>query len=291
MNKPVQPAIVADPTVADAAARAFGDLAAGWFERGGAAGTDAAPRRELLLRTLGELGFTDALPSPQAREHWPDAAILLRAQARAALPVDMALLFATGDRAASIGYDPEAYACGHAAPAPADPAAAAALALGRCLQIGAAMDAALELSLGYVQDRKQFGRPLAQFQAIQHGLAIAAEEVAASTALAELALARMAREGPDAATLPALLDAAALVAGHAVDVVLDVCHQVHGAIGFTREYALHRHSLDLLRWRDHLLALRGGEPGCAERLGDAAFAAQGLWRAVTASMKPGDTHG
>ena len=51
-----------------------------------------------------------------------------------------------------------------------------------------------------------------------------------------------------------LLDAAAVVADRAVDVVYDICHQVHGAIGFTREYALHRHSLDLLRWRDALVS-------------------------------------
>jgi alkylation response protein AidB-like acyl-CoA dehydrogenase len=90
--------------------------------------------------------------------------------------------------------------------------------------------------------------------------------------------------------MAALLDAAAVVAGRAVDVVYDVSHQVHGAIGFTQEYALHRHSLDLLRWRDHLQLLRGGELRCAERLGDAALEAGSLWRAVTSVMKPGDSH-
>jgi acyl-CoA dehydrogenase len=274
------PALAIDPMVVDAAARAFDGLAAKWF-----AGEPSAEKRNALLQAVIELGFADALPAADAREAWLDAAAIRRAQARAAAPVDMARLLVTGDRAASIAYDPGRYACSSTAPAVAEDKAAA-LALGRCLQITGAMVAALELSVQYVQDRKQFGQPLAKFQAIQHSLAIAAEEIAACTALTDLALACAAREGIASARLPALLDAAAVVADRAVDVVYDVCHQVHGAIGFTREYALHRHSLDLLRWRDELQLLRGGELRAAERLGDRALAAGGVWRAVTALMKP-----
>jgi acyl-CoA dehydrogenase len=277
------PALAIDPMVVDAAARAFDGLAAKWF-----AGEPSAEKRNALLQAVIELGFADALPAADAREAWLDAAAILRAQARAAAPVDMARLLVTGDRAASIAYDPGRYACSSTAPAVAEDKAAA-LALGRCLQITGAMVAALELSVQYVQDRKQFGQPLAKFQAIQHSLAIAAEEIAACTALTDLALACAAREGIASARLPALLDAAAVVADRAVDVVYDVCHQVHGAIGFTREYALHRHSLDLLRWRDALLLMRGGELRAAERLGDQALAAGGVWRAVTALMKPEKT--
>ncbi len=280
MRAAPQPALAFDAMVVDAAGRAFDDLAAKWH-----AGEPSAEKRNALLQAVIELGFADALPGADAREAWLDAAVILRAQARAAAPVDMARLLVTGDRAASIAYDPGRYACTAAAPALADDKAAA-LALARCLQITGAMDAALELSVQYVQDRKQFGQPLAKFQAIQHGLALAAEEIAACTALSDVALACAARQGISAARMPALLDAAAVVADRAVDVVFDVCHQVHGAIGFTREYALHRHSLDLLRWRDELALLRGGELRAAERLGDAALEAGGVWRAVTALMKP-----
>lgn len=279
----LQPALAVDPMVVDAAARAFDDLAAKWF-----AGEPTAEMRNALLQAVIELGFADALPAPDAREAWLDAAAILRAQARAAAPVDMARLLASGDRAASIAYDPGRYACPGAAPAVAGDRALA-LALGRCLQITGAMESALELSVQYVQDRRQFGQPLAKFQAIQHSLAIAAEEIAACTTLTDVALACAAREGIAGARMAALLDAAAVVANRAVDVVYDVCHQVHGAIGFTREYALHRHSLDLLRWRDELALLRGGELRAAERLGDRALAAGGVWRAVTALMKPEKT--
>jgi acyl-CoA dehydrogenase len=280
-NEALQPAIAIDPMVADAAARAFDGLAAKWF-----AGQATADTRKALLQAVVDLGFADALPEPDGRAAWLDSAAILRAQARAAVPIDMALLLATGERDASIAYDPGRYACAASLPEPAGPAASAALALGRCLQITGAMEAALDLSVQYVRDRKQFGQPLAKFQAIQHSLAIAAEEIAACGAITDLALACAAREGIGSARMTALLDAAAVVADRAVDVVYDVCHQVHGAIGFTREYALHRHSLDLLRWRDALVLLRGGELRAAERLGDAALAAGGVWRAVTAVMKP-----
>jgi hypothetical protein len=289
---PLRPVLSADPMVQDAAGRAFSDLAADWFriETASSTGATQQQRRQTLLQVVTDLGLADALPSPDTREAWADAAVIIRAQARAAAPIDMAVLLATGDRPASIAQDPEVYECPASIDKPGDANAASALALARCLQICAAMEAALDLSLQYVQDRKQFGRPLAKFQAIQHSLAIAAEEVAASAALTDLALACMAREGCASARLPALLDAAAVVLGHAIDVVYDASHQVHGAIGFTREYALHRHSLNLLRWRDHLHLLRGGELRCAERLGDAALQAQGVWRAVTALMKSGDSH-
>jgi len=276
------PVLAADALVEEAASRTFSGLAEKWFA--------GRITREDLLAAVEQLGFADASPTSDG-EGWLAAAAIIRAQARAAAPIDMALLLVTGERAAAIAYDPCAYACAAGARAPASPAALAALSLGRCLQIGAAMGAALELSIRYVQDRRQFGRALAQFQAIQHSLALAAEEVAAFSAITDLALACAAREGIASKRLPALLDAAALVAGQAVNVVYDMTHQVHGAIGFTQEYALHRHSLGLLRWRDHLHLARGGDIGCAERLGDAALEAGSAWRAVTATMTPGAPHG
>ena len=44
-----------------------------------------------------------------------------------------------------------------------------------------ALEQALQIAVGYVLERKQFGQPLAKFQAIQHQLAVMATEVAAST--------------------------------------------------------------------------------------------------------------
>lgn len=284
----IEPLLRADPMVREAATRAFDDLARHWHA--GESDDGRNPRqadRDALLEKVLALGFADALPSPDDREAWPDAAEIIRAAARAAVPVDMAMLLATGDRAAALAPRDGPYRPAHVGLPAFSPDVTRALALGRVLQIGAAMEAALELSLVYVQDRKQFGQALARFQAIQHGLALVAEETAACQAISELALACAARDGLGAPRMAGLLDAAALVAGRGVEVTYDICHQVHGAIGYTREYALHRHSLDLLFWRDQLMALRGGELRAAEHLGEAAHAAGSVWRAVTDLMKPG----
>lgn len=284
----IEPVLAPDAMVREAAIRAFDDLARGWHAEDSADGTDPrSAARAALLEKVVALGFADALPTPDDREAWTGAAEIIRAAARAAMPIDMALLLATGDRDASIAPRTAPYRPAHVGLPAYSPDLTRALALGRALQIGAAMEAALELSIAYVQDRKQFGEALARFQAIQHSLALAAEETAACQAISDLALACAVREGPDCDRLSGLLDAAALVCGRGVDVVYDICHQVHGAIGTTREYALHRHSLDLLFWRDQLMALRGGELRAAEHLGEAALGAGSLWRSVTDLMKPG----
>ena len=271
------PIVLMDTLLHDAAKRAFSDLARRWLA------SDSA--RDGLLAAVEQLGFADALPAPDDLEAWPSAAAIIRAQARSAAPIDMALLLATGDRAGSISRA-GVYDCASGAAVPDSAAALAALSLGRCLQIAEALQACLDMSLQYVQDRRQFGQPLAKFQVIQHGLAVAAEEVAACGAISDLALACAVREGVLTARMSALLDAAAVVAARSVDVVYDICHQVHGAIGFTQEYPLHRHSIHLLHWRDHLQLLRGGELICAERLGEVALEQGSVWGAVTALMNP-----
>jgi acyl-CoA dehydrogenase len=52
-------------------------------------------------------------------------------------------------------------------------------------------------------------------------------------------------------------------------------HQVHGAIGFTKEYILHRYTLRLLGWRDDF----GNESHWAVELGNriAKCGADDLW--------------
>jgi len=92
------PILAVDELVHDTATRAFADLSRRWFSH--------SSTREDLLATVEQLGFKDALPSPDGRDAWPTAAALIRAQARFATPIDMALLLATGDRAGSISQLP-----------------------------------------------------------------------------------------------------------------------------------------------------------------------------------------
>ena len=55
---------------------------------------------------------------------------------------------------------------------------------------------------------------------------------------------------------------------------------MHGAIGFTEEYDLHRVTVPLMRWR----GAHGNDAYWAERLGRqaAGFGGRGLWDAMTA---------
>lgn len=251
-----------DPMVDEAANRLFGEL--------GPEARQAADRGEsfdTLRNALDEAGFDHALGGLDARDDWPAAAAILRAQARHGAPTDMAeaLLANAIDQDAQASADQRQRA----------------LALARCIQAGGAMEAALELSIRYVCDRQQFGQALARFQAIQHSLAVTAELIAAASSATSFALAALIDEGIDAERCGAAIDVAAIVTADAIASTYENCHQVHGAIGFTIEYSLHHHTLDLLRWRDELEACTGGSMRGAERLGAAVVSEGGLWLAVT----------
>ena len=117
-------------------------------------------------------------------------------------------------------------------------------ALLRTAQISGAMQASLQLAVDYVNERTQFGRPLAKFQVIQHDLARLAEQVAAVKCAA--AAASLAADHDPA---PFEIAAARLRSNMAVPLVNSIAHQVHGAIGFTREYPLHKYTQSMTAWR------------------------------------------
>ncbi|GAB2864148.1 hypothetical protein GCM10022221_75300 [Actinocorallia aurea] len=111
-------------------------------------------------------------------------------------------------------------------------------ALLRSARVIGAMRAALRLAVRHTGDRTQFGRPLRDFQAVSQNLARAASRLA----LAESALAR-ATDGYGVAALRVVLATAA-------EDVAAACHQVHGAIGVTREHSLHHFTRLLWAARD-----------------------------------------
>ena len=146
-------------------------------------------------------------------------------------------------------------------------------ALVRAQQMVGAMERCLEYALAYANERKQFGRPLAKFQAIQHMLAEAAGEYAASAAAADGAAEAWGSAG--------FAQAAALAksrVGEAAGKVAATCHQVHGAMGFTHEHPLHFSTRRLWSWRDEF----GSEAYWQEALGRAVCAGGGeaLWDAL-----------
>lgn len=143
-----------------------------------------------------------------------------------------------------------------------------------------AMGRALALSIEHVNTRQQFGRPLGKFQAVQQSLAVLACEVAAVDAAAAAMAARLDATGIDAEAADFEIAAAKLRANRAVGVVTALAHQVHGAIGFTAEYDLHRATVPLMRWRSE----HGNDSFWAAKLGRqvAGAGGRGLWESLTA---------
>ncbi len=126
-------------------------------------------------------------------------------------------------------------------------------ALVRSIQLAGALDQALRLSVAYAGQREQFGRPISRFQAVQQMLATMAGQVAGARAAVDAAVGD---------PRPEAIRIAKARASEAAGLVARLAHQVHGAMGFTEEYALHRSTKRLWAWRDeyghegaHALAL------------------------------------
>ncbi len=93
----------------------------------------------------------------------------------------------------------------------------------------------------YATERVQFGKPLGKQQAVQQMIALLADNSLAAIAITDAAAANPS---------PRLIAAARARLGEASDCAIEVGHQVHGAIGFTREYALNYRTRNLIAWRD-----------------------------------------
>lgn len=157
-------------------------------------------------------------------------------------------------------------------------------ALARTVQIAGAMEWALELSLVHARERRQFGRPIGRFQAVQHALANLAGEVAAAGAAAEAAV-RSAEQVQTPAEALFEVASAKLRASEAAGKVAEIAHQVHAAIGFTERHVLRHATLRLWSWREEF----GSETFWAERLGGlvARRGPEGLWPTITAPTPAG----
>lgn len=151
--------------------------------------------------------------------------------------------------------------------------AAAAL---RALQIAGALTQVLDLSVQYANERVQFGRPLGKFQAVQQNLAVLAGWVVTATAAADIG-AEALIEGPTMLPIAVAKARTSEAAGSAAA----IAHQVHGAMGFTREHRLHTFTRRLWSWRDEF----GNEGYWHRQLGRLTFAAgaDGWWPMVTAT--------
>ena len=102
--------------------------------------------------------------------------------------------------------------------------------------VGAAQGA-LGHAQRYMQERKQFGKTLASFQALQFKLVDMATELVAARQMVRLAASKLDAGAPDASTYCAMAKRFATDAGF--NVINDAL-QLHGGYGYIREYPLER---------------------------------------------------
>lgn len=145
--------------------------------------------------------------------------------------------------------------------------------LSRLALITGATDRVVEMTVAYAGERQQFGRRISSFQAVSQQLAVMVAEAAALALASDAAVAKYEpgrwRE----------IAAAKVIAGRAIALITKSAHQVHGAIGLTKEYDLQLYSRRLWAWRMEY----GSGREHAAHLGHVALSegSQVLWTTLT----------
>ena len=150
-------------------------------------------------------------------------------------------------------------------------------ALARATMMSGALEKAMDLAVNYAQERQQFGRPISKFQAVQQNLAVLAGQTAAAVAASNLGIEALAEPRPEHQEF--LIAVAKTRVGEAATLACEIAHQVHGAIGFTKEYALQLSTRRLWSWREEF----GPDPEWAAKVGAYACRRGGdaLWPMLT----------
>jgi len=217
---------------------------------------------EPLWRALEGSGYLDALV-PESRGgaglSLAEAFDLFVLQGRHAVPVPMAFTMA----ARGNGQGGQ----GGLETVPRELAAVVTAA-----QIVGALERVLGLSVAFANQRVQFGRPIGKFQAIQHQLAVMAEQVTAARLAAQLGCrgGGRGRGGAGEGLVPDRLHAAVAKSrtSEAAGIVAPMAHAIHGAIGITAELDLQLYTRRLHAWR----AEHGSELAWNRVLGEAVLA-------------------
>ncbi len=107
--------------------------------------------------------------------------------------------------------------------------------------IGTAQQA-LNTAMEYMQEREQFGKPIAAFQGLQFKLADMATELVAARQMVRLAAFKLDENDPEKTAY------CAMAKQFATDIGFKVCDaalQIHGGYGYIKEYPLERHFRDV----------------------------------------------
>ncbi len=143
-------------------------------------------------------------------------------------------------------------------------------ALTRVALMAGALDRVYEIAVRHAGDRRQFGRPIGSFQAVQQHLVTIAQQAALAGVAADASARRPG--GFEIAAGKLLANRAAVSAGRAA-------HQVLGARGTTREHPLGALTCRLWAWRSEY----GDEHRWSTRLGAAVVraGADSVYPAIT----------
>lgn len=129
---------------------------------------------------------------------------------------------------------------------------------------------ALDTAKSYMQERTQFGKPLAAFQALQFKLADMATELVAARQMVRLAAFKLDNKDPECSAY------CAMAKRFATDVGFNVCNealQIHGGYGYIKEYPLERYVRDvrvhqILEGTNEIMRMIIGRRLLAEHAGD-----------------------
>jgi len=140
----------------------------------------------------------------------------------------------------------------------------------RLQQTAGAAQRVMGICLDYARERKQFGKAIVSFQAVQQLLAELAGQVAAVQSAAESAA-----DAAAAGDLGLPLAAGKVRASENAGRISAMAHQVLGAMGFTYEHRLHHFTRRLWAWRDEY----GSDTFWADQIGREVVAtgADALW--------------
>jgi butyryl-CoA dehydrogenase len=123
--------------------------------------------------------------------------------------------------------------------------------LGNATMALAIGQACLDRTAAYVEERRQFGKDIVEFQAVQLALADMIMQVEASRLLIWKASSKAGRGAPD----PLEASVAKCYANEMAKKVSDLAMQLHGGNGYSLEYGIERYHRDAHGW-----AMGGGTP-------------------------------
>ena len=109
-----------------------------------------------------------------------------------------------------------------------------------CCSVGAAQ-ACLDITQRYMLEREQFGKPIAEFQALQFRLADMATELVAARQMVRMAASALDTNHPEKTVY------CAMAKRFATDAGFEICNQalqLHGGYGYLREYPIERYLRD-----------------------------------------------